>query len=364
MPRSQIAKAVKLSLLLTGFYLALPDHPAVAQPAPQAASPWDKVAPLAGPRTKIRIALSPSNTWTVPLIYGVKKGYFARANIDVEIKKSSQPSIMFAPLLARGDFDLLPQTPAPSFYNLVRQQFNVKAVSVFTVPKAGRAEAAWLTVMKDKVDTIKDLPDLKGKVVEGAGLGTTANFLVYSALKKAGLTAGKDVKIQSHAKLAGDFLPVIKSNQQDVASAIEPIATQAEREGYVKRWKTFSDIAPWFQSALIVSSEDFLRKNGPAIRKFLEVYLLSCREVNASNGQWTKDTLDLLSQWTNIDAGIIRAMGGVPYCDANGEVSADSLDRAQKLWIETGALKEPIDVRTLIDPTPTADALKVIGRAQ
>ena len=362
MPEPRIAKAVTLSLLLAGFIAASP--PAIAQSVPPTADRWSEVTPLPGPRTKIRIALSPSNIWTVPLIYGVKKGYFARANIDVEITKSSQPSIMFAPLLARGDFDLLPQTPAPSFYNLIRQQFNVKAVSVFTVPKAGRSEAAWLTVMKDKSDSIRDLADLRGKVVEGAGLGTTANFLVFSALKKAGLTAGKDVKIQSHAKLAGDFLPVIKSNQQDVVSVIEPVATQAERQGYVKRWKTFSDIAPWFQSALVVSSENFLKKNGPAMRTFLEVYLLSCREVNASNGQWSSDTLDLLSQWTNIDAGIIRAMGGVPYCDPNGEVSADSLDRSQKLWIETGALKEAIDVNTLIDPVPTADALKVIGRMQ
>src|SRR5262249_21695817 len=149
------------------------------------------------------------------------------------------------------------------------QGFNVKAVSVFVLPKPGRADAAWLTVMSDKAGSIKDLADLKGKTVEAAATGTTTNFLAQAAIKVAGLTPGKDVTVQSHAKTAGDFLPVIRSRQQDVVAVIEPLATQAEREGYVKKWKTISDIAPWFQSALVVSSEQFLQKNGPAMRKFL-----------------------------------------------------------------------------------------------
>lgn len=348
--------------LLVAILFASADRAATAEMISDSATEG-KITALHGPRVKIRIALSPANIWTLPLIYGVDRGYFARANLDVEITKSSQPSIMFAPLLARGDFDLLPQTPAPSFYNLASQNFNVKAVSVFVVPKAGRADAAWLTVMRDKVDTIKELSDLKGRVVEAAALGTTTNFLALSAVKLAGLAPGKDVTVQAHAKTAGDFLPVIKSRQQDVVAVIEPLATQAEHEGYVKRWKTINDITPWFQSALVVSSEQFLQKNGPAMRKFLEVYLLSCRQVNSTDGAWTDDALRVMSQWTGIGDSIIRDMGGVPYCDPNGEVSQTSLERAQQLWIEAGALKQPIDVRTMIDAAPIADALKAIGRA-
>ncbi len=329
----------------------------------QSASPFDRVKPLAD-KVTIRIALNPGNVYSLAAVDALEKGYFARANLDVQITKFTQSSVTLAPMLARGDLDIAPQTPSPSFFNLIDQGFGAKAVSVFSIGKEGRAQEAWLMLTSDKAGEIKDFADLKGKIVETGPIGSTVYFLALSAIQRAELTPGQDVTMLTRIRGIGDFLALAKTRSQDVISVIEPLASQVEREGYGKRWKTLSDLAPWAQTVIMVASQQFLDKNGPALRKFLEVYLLTSREINAANGVWNDDLMATATKWTGLSDQIIRDMGGVIYFDPNGEVSTNSLARFQDIWTNVGELKHKTSLDVAVDKQPVADALGVIGRAR
>jgi ABC-type nitrate/sulfonate/bicarbonate transport system substrate-binding protein len=331
--------------------------------APTEAKAASVITPLAQ-RAKVRIALSPANFFPFSIIYADEKGYFKRAGLDVEIVKYTQAAVTLAPMLARGDLDLAPQTPSPSFFNLVNQGFGAKAVSIFSTSRAGRTESAWMLVMKEKAGEIKELRDLKGRTVEISQPGTTTNFMALMAFKTAGLVPGKDVTVRSSVRGGGDYLPLVRNKAQDVIGMVEPTATQLEKEGYVTRWKSLSDIAPWYQSIIMTASEKFLKENGPALRKFLEVYLLTAREINAANGEWRDDLVQVMTRWSNVSADIIKGMGGVPYVDPNGRVSTSSLERAQAIWLESGALKQQASLDALIDNDPISDVLKIVGEAR
>src|SRR5262249_49938340 len=159
--------------------------------------------------------------------------------------------------------------------------------------------------------------------IEAGPIGSGAHFLGLSALKNAGMVAGRDVTITNKSRAAGDFLALAKAGGQDGEGMIEPQATQAETEGCGKRWRALAEGAPRAQTVVMATSEDFLKKNGPALRKFLEVYALSAREMDKSNGEWTPDLMRIITAWTGLSPEIIRHMGGVPYVNPNPEVSAD-----------------------------------------
>ena len=146
------------------------------------------------------------------------------------------------------------------------------------------------------------------------------------------------------------------------AGMIEPQASQAEAEGYGKRWLALSEVAPGAQTVVMATSEDFLKKNGPALRTFLEVYALSAREMDKSNGEWTPDLMRIITAWTGLSPDIIRHMGGVPYVSPNPEVSPEAMAASQQLWLDNKVLTQKTDVNALIDRQPMTDALDVIGR--
>lgn len=349
---SHIISSRCLILLLAMVVLSMP-----------AGAQQSTIKPLAQ-RAKVRIALSPGNTYPLPILYAQEKDYFSRSGIDLELTKYNQAAVTLAPMLARGDFDIAPQTPAPAFYNLVAQGFGARAVSTFSQPKAGRADVVWISVAPDMVGKIKDYADLRGKVVEGAAIGATANFAALVAIQRGGLTQGKDVTLQLRVRSSGDFVVLAKNRMQDAIGLIEPTASQAEKEGYAIRWKSLGEVAPWFQPIIMVSSEQFLQKNPAALQKFLEVYITACREINATNGQWTEVLMRLITQWTGMTPQVIRDMGQVPYFEPNGELSRDSLERAEQIWIDAQALKQKVEMEKLIDSRPLTEVLKIVGRVK
>lgn len=321
------------------------------------------IAPLPQ-RVKVRVALSSQNLYPLPIVLGKDRGWFDKAGLDVEIVQYTTAASALAPMLARGDLDLAPQTETPSFFNLVNQGFAVKAVAALNTARHGRQENTWILVETGMIDRIKTFADLKGRTIEAGPFASGAHFLTLAALQDGGLVAGKDVTINNKARAPGDFLALAKAGGQDAVAMIEPQASQAEKEGYGKRWKSLSDIAPWAQTVVLTSSEDFLAKNGPALRKFLEVYTLAVRAIDATDGQWTDDLMRVATGWTGLPKEIMLQTGGSPYIDPNPLVSVDSLTRSQDIWVVNKVQATPADIRALYDNGPMADALKVVGQAK
>ena len=129
-----------------------------------------------------------------------------------------------------------------------------------------------------------------------------------------------------------------------------------------KRWLSYADLAPWYQSSLLGASSQFLQAHPDAAEKLLEVYAVTARELNATNGVWTDDLIQIVTNRAGVDAATVKTQGGVPYYDPNVPVSIESLDRTQQLWVQNGQVKEPVDVNKLVDSEPLDRALQAIGR--
>jgi NitT/TauT family transport system substrate-binding protein len=318
------------------------------------------VRPLA-PRATLKLAFNP-NIIQLPFQVAIDKGYFDTAGLDVQVTNNQGSSNAMLPLLARGDIDATNMTPSPALYSQAQQGFDIRVVASHGVEKQGRITIAWLAVLKDRAAEIKEFADLKGRTVEGGAPGTVFDLLALQAVQQANLVPGQDVNVTYRVRNTADTLTLAQNKAADVIAMVDPMATQAEQQGLIVRWKTTGEVVPWYQPSLLAMSSKFLTDNRPAAVKFMEVYLVAAREVNATNGQWTPDLLATAARWNNLEPSIITAQGGVVSFEPNAFLDPASLDRSQQFWVQTNQLKQSVDLSQVMDVTPTQDALATLGK--
>ena len=354
--------AVGAAVLLSVLSLAAcgGDNDEEAPAAAAATGPMSAVEPVAE-RTEVKLAITGSQVLTLPLWLAVDKGYFDQVGLDVELEPYRGSTNELLPSLATGRLDIAPGTPSPAIYNQLEEGFDIRAIASLGEEKPDRIQSAWLTVLNDQADAFADLPDLAGKRVEGAREGSPPAMLVNQALDAAGLTPG-DVELTYRVQQPPDMLAIARAGGADVIGMSEPLATQAEQQGVVKKWKGVSDIMPWFQAGLLVASPAFLKDKPEAAAKFLAAYLVACREINATNGEWTPELVEVVQKNFDISPDDIRAQGGVPYFNPAGEISAESLDRIQQMYVDDGVLKNPVELTELTDTTPLDAAVAEVGK--
>jgi ABC-type nitrate/sulfonate/bicarbonate transport system substrate-binding protein len=335
--------------------------PAIAPSASVVSSAGlNSVQPLS-PRSAVKLAFG-VGIFQLPFQIGMDKGYFDKAGLDVQVTNNPGSSNAMLPLLARGDIDISNMTPSPALYSQAQQGFDIRVVASHGVEKEGRTTIAWLTVLKDKAAEIKTFADLKGRTVEGGAAGTVFDLLSLQAIQQANLVPGQDLNVTYRVKNTSDTLVLAQNKAADVIAMVDPMATQAEQQGWVVRWKTTGEVVPWYQPSILAMSSNFLSANRPAAVKFMEVYLLTSREINATNGQWTPDLLATAVKWNTLDASVITAQGGAQYFEPNGFLDPASLDRSQQFWIQTNQIKQAVDISQVMDTTTTADALALVGK--
>jgi ABC-type nitrate/sulfonate/bicarbonate transport system substrate-binding protein len=334
---------------------------AVTSPSAAAATGGITAVRPLSPRATVKLAFNP-NIIQLPFQVALDKGYFDAAGLDVQVTNNQGSSNAMLPLLARGDIDVTNMTPSPALYSQAQQGFDIRVVASHGVEKQGRITVAWLTVLKDKAADIKSFADLKGRTVEGGAQGTVFDLLSLQALQQANLVPDQDVTVTYRVRNTADTLALAQNKAADVIAMVDPMATQAEQQGLVVRWKTTGEVVPWYQPSLLAMSSKFLTANRPAAVTFMEVYLLASREVDATNGQWPAGLLTTAAKWNNLDASIITAQGGVVYFEPNGFLDPASLDRTQQFWLQTNQVKQTVEIAQVMDVSPTQDALALIGK--
>jgi NitT/TauT family transport system substrate-binding protein len=340
---------------------AQPASGGASSSAARASAAKGTIAPLAQ-RAKLVLSLNPGNISYLPMFLALDKGSFADAGLDVEVRKFDGSTTTQFPLLARGDLDIAPANASPALFNQVAQGFDARIIASLGAPKEGRTTTAWLVVLKDLAGTIKDYPDLRGHTMDVSSQGTPLALMGQEALRLGGLTA-KDVTVTDRIRTVPDMLALAKAKGADVMAMLEPVATQSEAEGYVVRWKSIDQVVPWYQASLLAVSKKGLDTNRPAVEKFVEVYLQSARDIDASNGTWTPELLATVGKWTGLKEETVKALGGAVYYDPNGALSLDSLSRAQEVWIQQSQVKDKVDPAKVLDNSLLDDALARLGKA-
>jgi ABC-type nitrate/sulfonate/bicarbonate transport system substrate-binding protein len=271
-------------------------------------------------------------------------------------------STAFLPMLARGDYDLGTVNPSPSFFNQFSGGFNVVLLACMSGSHAGWHDASWLLVRQDLWDgrTIVQPSDLKGKVVDGANVGSPIDFLMKESIAAGGIPLA-DVRTSERFRSEGEWLEALRNHAADVLGATEPAASQLEAQGAGHRWLSFATVAPWYQLEYIGASAQFAKDHPDVLRRFLRAYVRANDDVLKSNGKWTPALLAEAAKWSQLTPEVLRAVSGPIYPSLHGEINFDSLARIQAFWVAEKLVSAPVDVRNVSNVTLLHEVQRSLG---
>jgi len=217
--------------------------------------------------------------------------------------------------------------------------------------------ASWLLVRQDLWDakTIVQPADLKGKLVDGANIGSPIDFLLKETLTAGGLTPA-DAHVSEHYRSIANWLEALRTTHAvDVARRQpEPAASQPRgprRRAF--RWISFFPRScRGYQQEYIGASATFAKAHPDLLRALLA-------RVRARQRRH-------LEEQRQMDAGTSRrgrpngrSSRPMSYADsrvrsirtAHGEVDLDALSRMQQFWVSEKLVTTPVDVRNVADTT-------------
>jgi NitT/TauT family transport system substrate-binding protein len=315
------------------------------------------------PRVTIRVSLNPLVYTHLPVMLAADRGYFADEGIDVTISKYNGSSNTQLPLVARGDLDLTMMVPGPGLFNQQAQGFDIKMIgSEDSGSHPGWNSASWLLVRKDLWDSkkVRTIKDLRGHTIDAGPEGSPINILARMALEKAGLTTN-DVTFTARLGTPADWLAAMKNGSYDAVSAVEPIVSILVRDGYAVRLASGGDVETWEPVAYFISSSAYLSKNRPAVVAFLKAVLRAERDIVSAGPHWAPLSTDAMAHWSGLSADDIRVIPSPTWYGGFGTINTEWLRAEQAFWVARGLVKEPVDMRTIVDTTLIADARRQLG---
>jgi ABC-type nitrate/sulfonate/bicarbonate transport system substrate-binding protein len=192
--------------------------------------------------------------------------------------------------------------------------------------------------------SIKTIPDMKDKVVGINGFETAGHLWLKAALEKNGMT-DKDVTItpvpfpaMQEAMLAGKI---------DVGEFPQPFATLLEKQAKVRKIFDAKYGIPFDEELIVIAGKDeFLKRNAPAIRAFLE----DVRDATKFYLEKPREARQIL-----IDAKMVRVTPEVYldmydyYRDPTLRPDIQALKKIQEFQMKAGFQKKATDIDALVD---------------
>jgi len=176
------------------------------------------LAPSAPAReTTVRIGNAPSIA-SGALLIAIERGYFREAGIKVVIEPLDTASNAIA-LLAQNQFQMIEGGLAAGYFNALERNLPITiAMSRVSTPLGHN-----LMLRADLKDRVKELRQLKGRVIATNGPGSVSTYEIGKILETAGLTiADVELKVIPFAQYSIAFA----NKAIDAALAIHPFTSQ------------------------------------------------------------------------------------------------------------------------------------------
>lgn len=251
------------------------------------------------PRIKIRAGFSKGMTG-IGNQFGIEKGFYDRAGIDLELIEVNDKVAAFA----AGQIDVAdgdPGTYTPAAAN---------GVPLKIVGNMWRSTGAYWIIARDD---IKSWQDLKGKTVGAATASGGMRVTAAEVLARNGIDPAKDIELVANGTNQTAYATLV-SGQVAATIIHNPFATLAEKEGkghvLGKTWKYVTD----YHTGVLVASTDIIKKRPDDLQRVLDVYY----EAN----EYARTHDDEFYPWAG------------KYLNISTEVAKESIESEKELWLD------------------------------
>ena len=191
---------------------------------------------------------------------------------------------------------------------------------------------------------IRSVDDLRGKTVGINGFYTSGHLWLKTALEKHGL-AETDVTITPVPFPA--MQEALDAGKVDLGQFPQPFAALAEKQMKVRKIFDAKYGVPFDEELIVlIGKDEFLKKNAPAIRAFLED-LKSATQFYLEKPREARQLL-IDHKMVRVNPEVYLGMNDY-YRDPSLQVDAGALEKMQAFQIKAGFQKKHADVRSLVD---------------
>ncbi|MEV2214173.1 ABC transporter substrate-binding protein [Streptomyces sp. NPDC050997] len=198
-----------------------------------------------------------------PLYIAQQQGYFEDADLDVTIKAGAQDTSQNAPSVLNGEAQFA-MTDSSGFLKGAAQDMPIRIVTGLQSATTKTDPTDGLLVKKDS--SITSFSDLEGKTVGISALGGTIQFICEYLVQKDG---GDPEKVKFVALPTTSLTDAATSGKTDAIFSFGPFYFAGKDSGLRSIGNGMNDV-PGMVQGLLFSSEQYLSKNAPAAKKFVD----------------------------------------------------------------------------------------------
>lgn len=216
---------------------------------------------------KIRFGWAITPAQLLPVIFenkAVLKHYGKSYTVQPVYFRGSTPQIT---ALAAGELDIA--ALAFSSFGLAIQNARMQDLRVIGDLYQDGVEGYYTSEYLVRADSdVKDIKDLKGKVLASNGLGGAVDMAMRKALRDHGLEEKRDYTI---IEVQFPNMPaMLQEKKIDLAGMVAPFSLAAKREGGARALFTIKSSMGVAQTTLLAARRPFIEKNRAALVDFFE----------------------------------------------------------------------------------------------
>lgn len=300
------------------------------------------LAPLATPiayaqsAVKVRLAQNLSPISGVAIV-AKQKGMFDKQGLDVAVSNFTTGRQALEAVLA-GGADISTVAEAPVTAGAMAKQ---------RIALLARINASDIKTLTDTSDRIQKPTDLKGKRI-GYAAGTGSEVYTMTLLKNGGLSASEVTLVNLRPQ---DMVPALVNGSIDAMNIWEPHIANARRI-LGEKARLLDTKGVYAETFNIVTTQDFLGKNGATVQKFLRALVDAHQWIQAN----PKEAMSVIADTVGMKREEFEPLWG----DYNYDVVLDdqvfSVLRTHSQWrldtknAPTGATMP--DFKTVVIPDP------------
>ena len=303
-------------------------------------------------------------TSDAPIYIADRKGYFREEGLTAKVTNFRSAADMVAPL-GIGQLDAGAGSASAGLYNAMLQGIKIKIVADKASSAPGYG-ATKVLVRKDHVDSgrYKSPLDFKGMKFAMNAPGVSNTATLNALLKSVGL---KYSDVDTINMPFPDHVAALANKGVDASASVEPGPTIAIKNGFAVLVKADDEIIPHHQIAVLLYSENFVKKPDVA-RRFMRAYLRGVRFYNGAlqdgrmAGPNADEVVSLLTEFTFIkDAKVHREITPAAI-DPDGKLNLKGLRNDLAFFKELKLLQDPnMTVERIVDTSIAEQAAKELG---
>jgi NitT/TauT family transport system substrate-binding protein len=291
------------------------------------------------------------------LLMAIEKGYFKQFNIAVELEYIDSSANAMA-LLAQNRLEIVAGGVSAGLFNALEKDLPIK----ITVDRVTTPIGHNLMIRADLKDRIKEIKDLKGKVIASNAPGSISTYEIGKILEKGGLQySDVEVKVVPFSQYA----VALTNKAVDAALAIPPFTYQFIDRGIAVPFASADELIEPRPLTIAVNliNTDWAKRNDRLVRNYYVALMRGVRDYcqGYHGAPIRSEVIDVLVKSGNESRPELLHQYPWPARNVSGRINAASLLDVQAWYMKHKFTNMQFPIERMVDYSYVDHAEKVLG---